>query len=347
MRKNVLVFAAGLAAAATLGLGGSHDNGRRGTVWVTHRDANELTVFDAATGGVVKTVPVGLGAHNVVVSSRARKAYVMNELENTVSVLSASTLGLLEKIPLGPRPHHAKVSRDGRTVYIGLFGTNRIATIDTATDSPREYVSSDNPAARAHAPYPSRKGGIIYVPHEMGSDEVTALDAETGAIIFSVVPGLSPSEVLPTRNGRLLYVSMRAEGKVKVIDLASRLVTGEVIVGLPGLTGAQPESLLLTPDERTLVVSLRAQPAQLVFVDTESLMVIETLQIGGDRSFGDLAVMSSDGRYVYATFNEGTAGFGGVAVVDACTRTLVETWAYPRMGRPHGIFWSSKKLRRR
>ena len=51
----------------------------------------------------------------------------------------------------------------------------------------------------------------------------------------------------------MLYVSMRDEGKIKTIDVDSFTVTGEVSVGV----GSQPESLILTPDERILIVSLR------------------------------------------------------------------------------------------
>ena len=263
--KTLRVGIAGLMATAALALGdstvgsatsrcGHHGHGdhrQRGTVWVVNRDQEEVTVFDAATGDVLRTEPAGPGAHDVVVSSRAGKAYVTNDLDNTVSVFSASTadpIGLITFDPRPPetvtKPHHAKLSRDGSTVYVGLVGTNRIGLIDTATDTPSELDSSASAAARAHAPRPSRKGRFIYVPHETGN-EVTAVDAESGDFLLSVKPGLQPSEVLPTRRGRHLFVSLRGEGRVKVIDLRTGLVSGEVFIG--DLT--QPESLILTRDE--------------------------------------------------------------------------------------------------
>ena len=70
-----------------------------------------------------------------------------------------------------------------------------------------------------------------------------------------------------------------------------------------------------------------------------------TLQIAGAGTFGDLAVITGDGRYVYATFDAGTGGTGGVAVVDVRRRKVVDTWAYPGTGRPHGIWYSRRKLR--
>jgi len=95
------------------------------------------------------------------------------------------------------------------------------------------------------------------------------------------------------------------------------------------------------------VVSLRGSPAALAFVDTVHLTLIGTVEIAGAGTFGDLAVMTADGRYVYATFDAGTGGTGGVTVVDVQRRKVVDRWAYPGTGRPHGIVLSERKPRSR
>lgn len=344
MRKLIrtpllLVFLCVGALTMLAGVAGAHQQASqhhpKGTVWVVNRDAGEVTVFDAATGAVEATLPTGPGAHEVAISRRTRQAYVTNEFENTVSVLSTRTLAA-RKIPLGPQPHHAEASRDGRHVVVGLVGTNKVGLIDTATDGAQQFVSSANAAARAHSGYLSR--GTIFVPHETGN-EVTAIDVATGTIEWSVANIVQASEVLPDRRKGVLYVTARGEGKVKVIDLATHGVIGEVAVG------TQPEGMLLTRDRETLIVTLRGTPAQLAFVDTPSMTLSGTVPLAGAGTFGDLAAMSKDGRFVYATFDRAAAGTGGVAVVDVEGRTLVDTWAYPGTGRPHGIAWTSTKLR--
>ena len=60
------------------------------TVWVANRDANSLSVFEAATGALVKTLSIGRGPHDVAISTLTSKVYVMNELENRIAVVSAS-----------------------------------------------------------------------------------------------------------------------------------------------------------------------------------------------------------------------------------------------------------------
>lgn len=328
---------------------GHHDNGD--TVWVVNRDRGTLTIFDAATGRLRADTPVSAGPspHDIVVSARADRVYVTNDPGNEISVFTASTRTFLGAISIGvgTSPHHAKVSADGRTVYVGLNSTNRVATIDTATDSvSREYLTSANPIARAHAPRPSRRGRFIFVPHEMNGgssgNEVSAIDAKSGDIVMSLNAGASPTEVLPAR-GRRLWVALRGERVVRLFDLRTQAPVGAVEVG------DQPESLMLTPDERTLIVSLRATPAQIAFVDTVRMKLIKTEPLTADGpgvfSAGDLAVMSPDHRFVYATFDRGPGGFGGVAVIDVHRRKRVATWAYPSDGRPHGIAYSTTRLR--
>jgi DNA-binding beta-propeller fold protein YncE len=319
------------------------DDSRKGSVWVVNRDRGELAVFDAETGRLMTTLLVGAGAHDICISERARKAYITAEAINAVTTVDTRTLAT-DSIDVGPLPHHIEPSHDDRTVYVSLashtptVGEPQYAAIRTGDNSVTFTTTSSNPAARSHAPHPSLDGEKVYVPHDLG-DELTGIDAETGDIKFSVSPILRAEEAIATRFGKKLWVSSRGDGTVKRLDLRTRTVTGSVAVGV------QPESVMLTPSERTLVVSLRGSPAALAFVDTVQLTLIGTVQIGGAGTFGDLAVITRDGRHVYATFDAGATGTGGVAVVNVRTRTVVDTWAYPGTGRPHGIWYSRKKLR--
>jgi YVTN family beta-propeller protein len=314
---------------------------RRGSVWVVNRDLGELAIFDASTGAVMATLPVGAGAHDICISERAGKAYITAETINTVRTVDMKTLAT-DSIPVGPLPHHCEPSHDGRIVYITLashmstLGAPQYAAIDTDDDSVTFTTTSANPAARAHGPHPSIDGHRVYLAHDLG-DEVTAIDAEAGTIDFSVTGISRAEEAIATRSGRQLWVSSRGDGTVKRIDLTTNAITGSVAVGV------QPESVMLTPSERTLVVSLRGSPATLAFVDTAKLTLVGTLPIAGTGTFGDLAVMTRNGHHVFATFDAGASGTGGVAVVDVRAREVVATWPYPGTGRPHGIWYSRRK----
>ena len=330
-------------ASAIEGSGTDDKDKLKGSVWVVNRDRGELAVFDAETGTAVATLPVGAGAHDICISERARRAYITAETINTVTTVDTSTLAM-EAISVGPLPHHCEPSHDGRTMYISLashttaVGSPQYAAIDTDDNSVTFTTTSNNPAARSHGPYPSLDGETLYVAHDTG-DELTGVNVESGDIEFSIAPILRAEEAVATRIGNLLWVSSRGDGTVKRIDLETHTITGSVAVGV------QPESVMLTPNEQTLVVSMRGTPATLAFVDTGTLQLLGTVPIGGPGTFGDLAVITNDGRHVYATFDSGASGIGGVAAVDVRERTVVATWAYPGTGRPHGVWFSRKRLR--
>jgi DNA-binding beta-propeller fold protein YncE len=320
------------------------DEGRVGTVWVVNRDRGELTIFDARSGDVLKRISVGAGAHDLCISERAGKAYITAETINTVTTVDTTTLAV-GTIAVGPLPHHVEPSYDGRLVYVSLashtstVGAPQVAVIDTADGSVTYMTTNANPLARSHGPHPSFDGETLYVAHDIGN-AVTAVNTESGTIDLTVGPILRAEEVMPTRFGHLLWATSRGDNTVKRIDLDTGTITASVPVG-----GVQPESVLLTPSERTLIASLRGTPASLAFVDTVDLTLRGTVPIAGEGTAGDLAVITPNGRFIYATFDKGITGTGGVAVVDVLTGTVVDSWAYPDIGRPHGVWYSRKMLR--
>jgi DNA-binding beta-propeller fold protein YncE len=347
-RFCVAVALLGSAAIVPVAAAGQGAERRRARdqVWVTNRDQGTIMVFDAISGSAVTPQPVfvGAGVHDIVVSPRTRKAFVSDDASR-VYVLSTTTRGLVDTIEFaaGSRPHHLSLSHDGKTAFVGLFASNRIAAIDVRTHDVVELPSSTASGFTAHAPEPSPDDRFVYVPHE-GQNLVTRVSRRTGRVrevTLGTAANSSPSEVLPTRDGETLFVSMRVEDTIRTIDLDTFTATGN-----PVTVGDQPESLILTPGERTLIVSLRGTPARLAFVDTDPLALEQTLDIAGTGTAGDLAVGSPDGRFVYAVFNALAAGQGGLAKVDVYKRIVVKTFLYPGVGRPHGIAYLPGRTRK-
>jgi DNA-binding beta-propeller fold protein YncE len=338
-----------LATFGRSALEGAHRHGKRdrpkGTVWVVNRDLGDLVVFDAGTGKILKRLAVGAGAHDICISERAGKAYITAETDNAVTAVDTVTFAT-ESIPVSPLPHHVEPSHDGRTIYVslashpvaGAAGAPQFAAIDTRDHSVTYMPTSHNPAARSHGVTPERDK--LYVAHDTGN-ELTGIDLETGNIDFSIPNILRAEEVVASRFRDELWVSARGEASVKRIDLDTQAITATVPVGV------QPESMMLTPSERTLVLSMRGSPASLGFVDTRSVDTatpsVQLIPIAGTGTFGDLAVMTPNGRYVFATYDRGLPpNKGGVVVVEVRTRRIVNSWEYPGEGRPHGIWYSKK-----
>jgi len=352
MNRTYAVIASAIAVASLSGSPAASQSGRgdgdqpKGTLWVVNRDLGQLAIFDASTGALLAPlISVGRGAHDICISEQAGKAFITAETDNAVTVVDTETLAT-ESIPVGPLPHHLEPSNDGHTIYVSLashpmttpaIGAPQYAAIDTRDYSVSYRTSSSNAGARSHGVTPTLGGDQLYVAHDTGN-EVTGIDLGTGAVTFSVGNIVRAEELIPTKSGDALWVSSRGDGSVKRIDLVSHAVTASVPVGV------QPESMMLTPDERTLVVSLRGTPASLGFVDTttadEPAPVVQVVPIAGAGSMGDLAVMTPNGHFVFATYDKGGSGKGGVVVIDVRTRQIVNGWEFPGTGRPHGVWYS-------
>lgn len=309
--------------------------GASGTLWVTNRSLNNVGVFDAGTGDLVATIAVGVKPIGVTAPHGTGKVYVSDEGSDTVSVISKESLSVVATIPLtrGSKPHHIGQSPNGKFVYVAEFGTNKVAVIATNTDTLAAEFITGAPAARTHAVWVTRDGKTLYVTNSV-TNEIAALDALTGEPLWSLPVGNNPSEILVTPDGKTAYVSVRNESMVKIIDLIERAITGATFIG------TQPDTLQLTNNQQTLVVALRGIPAQVAYMDTDSLAVTWADLPGATTGHHWL---SANGRYAFVALE----GPGRIAVIDGWDLSVAATYAYPGGGSPHGVFYEPQRLIKR
>lgn len=347
MRKTLIAAVAG-ALALVAAAAGAHPQDPpklRGTVYVTERGATPGTAaaFDAATGRVLWKTDVGTLPIGIVHPRGTQKVYTSDEGSNQMSVLERRTGKVLRTIGMGPQPHHLMASRNGKTIYVGEFGHNQIGVINTVTDQRvAGYDASRLADARTHAVWITRDGKDLYATNtrvdRTQKGDVAKLDARTGRLECNVEVGADPSEILVTPNGKLGYVSVRREDKVKELDLRGRC---PVLTGREARVGAMPDTLQLTGDGDTLVVALRGTPAQIALMDTRSFAV-RTVDIPGHNTTGH-HWLSADSRFTFVAA-ESAQGPGSLAVVDNDAAALVADHPYPGGSRPHGVFAERARL---
>ena len=347
MRKTLIAAVAGALALAAAAAGAHPQDPPepRGTVYVTERGATPGTAaaFDAATGHVLWKTDVGKLPIGIVRPRGTEKVYTSDEGSNQMSVLERRTGKVLRTIGMGPQPHHLMASRNGKTIYVGEFGHNQIGVIDTATDQRLAgYVASRLADARTHAVWITRDGKDLYATNtrvdRTQKGDVAKLDARTGRLECNVEVGADPSEILVTPNGKLGYVSVRREDKVKELDLRGPC---PVLTGHEAQVGAMPDTLQLTGDGDTLIVALRGTPAQIALMDTRSFAV-RTVDIPGHTTTGH-HWLSADSRFTFVAA-ESAEGPGSLAVVDNEAAALVADHPYPGGSRPHGVFAERARL---
>jgi DNA-binding beta-propeller fold protein YncE len=336
-----LALAVGVVAAATATPDRGHTPPVRGTVFVTERQLGSVTALDAASGRPLWTAMTGTAPVGVTVPRGSHKVYTSDEGSNQMSVFDAGNGAPLGTIPMGPAPHHLMASRNGRRIYVGEFGQNTVGVVDTASDTEiAHYVASPLLNARTHAVFVTGEGRDLYTTNTraLRTDvgDVGHLDARTGELICNTEVGVDPSEILVAPSGRRGWVSVRGENKVKELDLRGDC---PVLTGREAVIGTQPDTLQLTDDRDTLVVTLRGTPAQISLLDTHTFAV-QQVSIPGHTTTGH-HWLSRDGEFTFVAVENP----GGLAVVDNDSGQVLADYPYPNPpggSRPHGVFFAPR-----
>ena len=309
-----------------------------GTVFVTERQFGSVSAFDADTGAVQWTTMVGASPIGVTQPHGTQKVYSSDEGSNQMSVLDRKTGTLVGMIGLGPLPHHLMASSNGRLIYVAEFGHNQIGVVDTAADFRLTgFVASALPDARTHAVWITRDGKNLYATNSRVNrsepGDVAHLDAQTGELLCNTMVGADPSEIMVTPDGNLGYVSVRRENKVKELDLRGAC---PALTGREAFVGTMPDTLQLTNDGRTLIVTLRGTPAQISMLDTRSFAV-QLVNIPGHSTTGHHWLSANSNLTFVAVESP-----AGLVVVDNETGTVLADYPYPNPpggARARGVFY--------
>ena len=91
-------------------------------VYVTNMVSGTVSVINATTRAVIKTIPVGTEPFGCALSPDGKKLYVANQSSDDVSLINTATDIVTKTIrPVGPKPHGIAVSADGTKVYVTQF----------------------------------------------------------------------------------------------------------------------------------------------------------------------------------------------------------------------------------
>jgi DNA-binding beta-propeller fold protein YncE len=342
MRRLALLVA--LLACLPAVAGAAEPRIQSGTVFVTERALGSIAALDAATGDTLWVTKVGASPIGVTRPHGTDKVYSSDEGSNQLSVLDRRTGEPLAAIPMGALPHHLLATQDGGRIYVGEFGHNEIGVVDTSTDTRiAGWITSPLADARAHAVWITRDGKDLYVTNSRAdraqAGDVAHLDASTGDLLCNTTVGPDPSEILVTNDGNTGYVSVRRENKIKELDTSG---VCPVLTGREAAIGTMPDTLRLTNDGTTLVVTLRGTPAQISLLDTDTFTV-RLVNIPGHTTTGHHWLSANGNATFVAVENP-----AGVAVVDNDSGAVLADYPYPAPPggtRAHGVFYEPAVLR--
>ncbi|MDH4202835.1 MAG: cell surface protein [Phycisphaerae bacterium] len=187
----------------------------------------------------------------------------------------------------------------GSTIYIAEKDAEKIDVWDVATKKIQKSISLDYKImGLAMAADDSR----LYVTSVVPEGQVFVVNAKTHEVLSQIAVGHTPCDLLPSPDGRTLYVCNRFSNNISIIDLAAGKETNRITVR------REPVAAALTPDGKILLV-INHMPvgasdrdyvaAEISFISTSSLKVIASIPLyNGSTALQDIA-LSHDGKFAY------------------------------------------------
>ena len=303
-------------------------------LWVTDASAHMVAAFDAATGDLLGTAPVGVRPSAVAVSAGTGKVYVADEGSDTISVVDRASISRVTTIalpePFGRSPHAISESPDGSVVYVAEGGSNVVDVIDTASDRLAGRFAAAQPGSTIRAALADPTGTVLYAlsgNHGAAVGTLAAIDPATGQWLWSTMFESDPGDMAIAADGRMALVSLPAKNIIRIIDLAARAVDQDIDVG----RGNAPASLHMTA-AGWAVATLDADTTKVALVDPHRRVTFVTL---GETTALEGAASDPASRS-YVTVDD-ARGDAVVIAVDASSARVVRRFRLPNGGMARGV----------
>jgi YVTN family beta-propeller protein len=250
---------------------------------------------------------------------------VLNKSDHDAALVDPASLEVIARLPTGKGPHEVTTSPDGAIAYVTNYGAyavfreeserrmepgNTITVLDLAKRKVKATYDLGK-YTQPHGIWVSRDGARLWVTCE-GTRAVIELDAKSGALERAWTTGQEISHMLvPTPDGRKLYVANIGSGSVTVIDRDSGSVNSIA-------TGDGAEGIDVTPDGREVWVTNRgANTISVIRVEDDT--IVATLESGGTMPIR--LKFTPDGRQAWVSNGRSNT----VTLFDAARRELLAT----------------------
>jgi len=296
----------------------SWDSGRfdAGTLLVTNKRGNDLSIVDLATGREIRRVPTCINPHELAVSPDGRHVALGCYGGTTVDILSASTFEKVASIDLGEnaRPHGI-VWHSGNAIFVTAEGRKSIFRITGALSDTPELSEFKTGQEGSHMLAVSPDARTVWTT-DLGSKTVTRVNLDDAADVRTVTVGEEPEGISLSPDGTALWVSARGSNQAIKLDP----VTMEVRKILE--TGRFPLRLAVRPQGDVAVTSNLAD-GTLSVIDIARGEVIRTIRVSNPNAarerFQVTILWSGDGARIYVA----ETGNDTVAEVDYSSGTVL------------------------
>jgi YVTN family beta-propeller protein len=183
-------------------------------LYVVCQDSNEVRVVEAASGKLIKAIPVGHVPRAIALSTDAHTLFITNAWSDTVSVIDTTTLEVVRTLPTGFEPSGVVLDSKADALYVANRLSNDISVIDFKTGQETKRLLAGRGASYVSL---SPDGKFIYCTHvypnpgafrSQPQSEITVIDTATQTVV----------ERKPLHNvAGAFHLTTSADGKLSVV----------------------------------------------------------------------------------------------------------------------------------
>lgn len=200
----------------------------RGVV-VTSESSNTVVLVDYTNDRILNAIDTGQnGSHMVALTANGSMAFTANGSADSVSVISLDEGRLVKTLAVPDGPEAITVNRAGDEIWVGSNDKGLVTVIAADDGSIRAQWGGFEWPYRILL---SKDEKYALVP-DFRKHQLRVFDAQAKSELGAMdLPSTGPQGVRLYADDRTLFLSLSAQNKVLVIDIASRTVLGEYPAG--------------------------------------------------------------------------------------------------------------------
>ena len=197
-------------------------------IYVANQYSNTVSVYDANTDKLIKTIPTGIFPYGIDTNLFNNRIYVTNRGSDDLTVIDGATDSVIDNITVGKSPVQVSVDQASSWVYVTNIDSNSVSVIDGITNVVIRTINGINTPYGIGVNPVSNK---IYVSN-IANSTLTVIDEDNYNFIKNIQVQKAPVGIDINEEKNLIYVANYGSDSVSIINGTDDMVISNLPVGV-------------------------------------------------------------------------------------------------------------------